>query len=188
VRACVCVLQLCVCARAFVRVRDIVWVPSGSIFAHVLRVRACACVRACVCVWSDCVGAVEARRGPAILIARPAAAARARSRSGATGFRCRARSAAGRTFSNRTLQAEWAARYLHTSVVDAAGAIYVIGGVDEVGVIFYNDVWVSTDGGARAGLGRGAVGGYTKVLQGYYGGTRVLQGVLGLLRGVLRGY
>ena len=40
------------------------------------------------------------------------------------------------------MTAPWAARRYHTSVVDAAGAIYVIGGL-------YNDVWASTDGGAR---------------------------------------
>jgi hypothetical protein len=34
-------------------------------------------------------------------------------------------------------------------VVDAAGAIYVIGGF---GGTYLNDVWSSTDGGARAGL------------------------------------
>ena len=64
------------------------------------------------------------------------------------------------------MTAPWAARYRHTSVVDAAGAIYVIGGF---GGTYYNDVWASTDGGARAGLGRGeAVGGYTGwVLRGY---------------------
>jgi hypothetical protein len=62
-------------------------------------------------------------------------------------------SAAGRTFSNRTLKAEWAARFFHTSVVDASGAIYVIGGWSGGGT-YYSDVWASTDGGARAGLGR----------------------------------
>jgi hypothetical protein len=46
--------------------------------------------------------------------------------------------------------AGWAARAHHTSVIDAAGAIYVIGGADDN--TFYQDVWVSTDGGARAGL------------------------------------
>ena len=54
--------------------------------------------------------------------------------------------AAGSTFSNRTLQAGWAARSEHTSVIDAAGAIYVIGGSS--GTTYYKDVWVSTDGGA----------------------------------------
>jgi hypothetical protein len=47
-------------------------------------------------------------------------------------------------------RAGWAARSHHTSVVDAAGAIYVIGGND--GTTRYQDVWASTDGGARAGL------------------------------------
>ena len=35
----------------------------------------------------------------------------------------------------------------HTTVVGAAGAIYVIGGYN--GNIYFNDVWVSTDGGAH---------------------------------------
>ena len=35
---------------------------------------------------------------------------------------------AGVTWTNRTTSAEWAARICHTSVVDAAGAIYVLGG------------------------------------------------------------
>ena len=57
-------------------------------------------------------------------------------------------------------------------MVDAAGAIYVIGGGSAS--TYYNDVWASTDGGARAGLGRG--GGTTGVLkgvpQGYHRGTK----------------
>ncbi len=74
--------------------------------------------------------------------------------------------AAGRTFSSRTLKAGWAARADHTSVVDAvSGAIYVIGGGGDT---YYNDVWASTDGGARAGLGRGVHWVGTKgVLTGY---------------------
>ena len=63
--------------------------------------------------------------------------------------------AAGVTFSSRTLKAEWAARRGHTSVIDAAGAIYVIGG--EGGTVF-NDVWVSTDGGARPDSGGSRAG------------------------------
>ncbi len=107
-------------------------------------------------------------------------------RIGATGIRCRARSAAGRTFSNRTLKAEWAGRYFHTSVVDASGAIYVIGGYDGSGT-YYNDVWASTDGGARAGLQQGGCTGW--VLQGYYGGTRGYSRVLiAVLQGYCRGY
>ena len=56
-------------------------------------------------------------------------------------------SAAGVTWTSRTLSAQWAARSEHTTVVDAAGAIYVLGGYD--GGTDYNDVWASTDGGAR---------------------------------------
>jgi hypothetical protein len=45
-------------------------------------------------------------------------------------------------------------------VIDAvSGAIYVIGGTDQIS--FYSDVWVSTDGGARpdyVGGGRGVLG------------------------------
>ncbi len=62
--------------------------------------------------------------------------------------------AAGVTWSCRTLKAEWAARSGHTSVIDAAGAIYVIGGRGS-GFTYYQDVWASTDGGARAGLRQG---------------------------------
>ena len=43
--------------------------------------------------------------------------------------------------------APWDGRYSHTSVIGAAGAIYVIGGFRD-GLTFYNDVWASTDGGA----------------------------------------
>jgi hypothetical protein len=50
----------------------------------------------------------------------------------------------------RTAKAEWAAREYHTSVVDAAGAIYVIGGRGGTAPYYYDDVYASTDGGARA--------------------------------------
>ncbi len=63
------------------------------------------------------------------------------SREGLNGY------SAGLSWKSRTTSAEWAARYLHTSVIDAAGAIYVIGGGSNGGVT-YHDVWVS-DGGAR---------------------------------------
>ncbi len=86
------------------------------------------------------------------------------------------------TWTSRTLTAQWAARNLHTSVVDATGAIYVIGGIgysDGIGRTYFQDVWASTDGGARAGLGRG-------------GGRRVhwagTQGVLGGTQGYSGGY
>jgi hypothetical protein len=68
--------------------------------------------------------------------------------------------AAGVTWSCRTASAPWAARYGHTSVVDAAGAIYVIGGWGtKPGYTLYNDVWASTDGGARPDFVRWVVGG-----------------------------
>jgi hypothetical protein len=52
--------------------------------------------------------------------------------------------AAGATWRLVIASAPWAARSAHMSVIDAAGAIYVIGGWRS-----YKDVWVSTDGGAR---------------------------------------
>ncbi len=61
--------------------------------------------------------------------------------------------AAGVRWASRTLAAPWAARRYHTSVIDAAGAIYVIGGqgcTDGTSclIVSLKDVWVSTDGGA----------------------------------------
>jgi hypothetical protein len=54
-------------------------------------------------------------------------------------------------------------------VVDAAGAIYVLGGIG--GTTRYRDVWVSADGGTRTGLVPGVVGGVLQgVLPGYYKG------------------
>ncbi len=46
------------------------------------------------------------------------------------------------------MTAPWAGRGFHTSVIDAAGAIYVIGGRGTGDNTYYNDVWKSTDGGA----------------------------------------
>ncbi len=72
--------------------------------------------------------------------------------------------AAGVTWASLTASAQWGYRYGHTSVIDAAGAIYVIGGwgstLDgtadgaDVGEVegstdLLKDVWVSTDGGSR---------------------------------------
>ncbi len=61
-------------------------------------------------------------------------------------------------------------------MIDAAGAIYVIGGGIYTGDT--KDVWVTTDGGARPGSRRGGQGGaewvlrvYSRVLQEYYRGT-----------------
>ncbi len=79
---------------------------------------------------------------------------------------------------------------MHTSVIDTAGAIYVIGGYD--GTIYFNGVWASTDGGARPVSVGGRSGG---TLGGYYGGTkgyswvlkRYCSGYSGVLQGVLVG-
>jgi hypothetical protein len=53
-------------------------------------------------------------------------------------------------------------------VIDAAGAIYVIGGVGS-GSTYFNDVWGSTDGGGTGlgGVGIGFVKGYSGVSRGY---------------------
>jgi hypothetical protein len=56
-------------------------------------------------------------------------------------------------------------------VIDAAGAIYVIGGQGWGGMAIFQDVWASTDGGAWPVLVRDVVGGYYRTLRGYFGGT-----------------
>ncbi len=103
-------------------------------------------VCACVYVFSDIISSAA----PCFT------AARAWLRFGATGRVSRA-SAAGVNWTCRTANAGWIARAT-TSVVDATGAIYVIGGYNDE-YPFFQDVWASTDGGARAGLGLGVVGG-----------------------------
>jgi hypothetical protein len=67
---------------------------------------------------------------------------------GATGrARASASAATGITWTSRTTGAPWAARSDHTSVIDAFGAIYVIGGIgrDYPDYTYYRDVWASTD-------------------------------------------
>ncbi len=44
-----------------------------------------------------------------------------------------------------TRKAPWDARYEHTSVIDAAGNIYVLGGYNHDSI--YSDVWMSADKG-----------------------------------------
>jgi hypothetical protein len=78
--------------------------------------------------------------------------------------------AAGATWTSRTAGAPWETRSRHTSVIDAAGAIYVIGGFKYVTSSFtyyFDDVWASTDGGARPDF----VGDSRVVHQGVLGGT-----------------
>ncbi len=70
--------------------------------------------------------------------------------------------AAGVTWTSRTTSAPWGGRNSHTSVVDAAGAIYVIGGWGNAG--YYQDVWVSIDRGAWPNSVRGARGGSKAVV------------------------
>ena len=78
--------------------------------------------------------------------------------------------AAGVSWTIRTAKAEWTARAWHTSVVDAAGAIYVIGGDNDAYTTYFNDVYASTDGGARpdsvGGWVGGVLGGYSRVTRG----------------------
>ncbi len=62
-------------------------------------------------------------------------------------------------------------------MIDAAGAIYVIGG--EGDGTWYQDVWVSTDGGARPDLNTGVLEGVHQ--EGYSGDTA------GALEGCSRG-
>jgi hypothetical protein len=72
--------------------------------------------------------------------------------------------AAGMTWRLVIASAPWAARTGHTSVIDAVGAIYVIGGYGPTGPTdFYKDVWVSTDGGARPD----SVKGWSRGTRGY---------------------
>jgi hypothetical protein len=58
-----------------------------------------------------------------------------------------ARVAAGKNWNLVIARAPWAARFGHTTVIDATGAIYVIGGRGDTGT-YLSDVWASTDGGA----------------------------------------
>jgi hypothetical protein len=74
-------------------------------------------------------------------------------------------------------------------VIDAAGAIYVIGGFGS-GTL-YKDVWASTDGGTLPNSAGGMVGGYSRgkigVLRGYSGVQRGSIGILRVKQGYSRG-
>jgi hypothetical protein len=73
--------------------------------------------------------------------------------------------AAGVNWTCRTANAPWAVRPAHTSVVDAAGAIYVIGGAGYPRDSYtgtFQDVWVSADGGAPPDSVKGEGGGYSR--------------------------
>jgi hypothetical protein len=141
-----------VCARA-----------SVCVGACVVRtpLRVCLCTRLSVCarvhalsrgcVFSTCVCA-RALRPCSLHDGRPET-------RGQTHVIWRLSSAAGVTWTSRTTSVQWDWRWGHTSVIDAAGAIYVIGG--HSGSVFLRDVLVSTDGGAdrtRGGCFRGYYG------------------------------
>ncbi len=108
------------------------------------------CVRAAVCAPSHRTAATCGINSSA----RAALCGRARVVAfGAIG-RAHARLGAGVTWTRRADNyMEWGSREGPTSVIDSAGAIYVIGGYG------YHDVRASTDGGARPasapGAGRG---------------------------------
>jgi hypothetical protein len=131
VHLCACALRACARVCAYVRA----------------SVSACACVRAFPsdCIFArGCVANARVRLGA--VRALPSHGARGCGRCHRPGSRA---SAAGVTWTNRTTKAEWEARWGHTSVVDAAGAIYVIGGDGYGNGTYFQDVWASTDGGAR---------------------------------------
>ncbi len=201
-------MRVCVCACAHLRV----CVDLGAC----ARVRACmrACVSAClcfrafpsdfifalVCVARECVRGGDVRYQKLGLRRALRLRARGCGRCDRPGSRA---SAAGVTWTCRTAKAEWTARQGHTSVVDAAGAIYVIGGGSEEGSTYPNfqDAWASTDGGARpdavkrGGWAVGRPGGYYRGTRegravgtrgrtkGNYKEVQGLNGTMGVLRG-----
>ncbi len=127
-----------------------------------MRVCMCVCVRPCVCARArvrangGCTGTlVVVLRRAAVFTARPVTGGRTRV-CFASATRPFAHVAAGASWTLVNANAPWAARAYHTTVIDATGAIYVIGGRDDSTI--YDDVWVSTDGGAdrtRRGYARG---------------------------------
>ncbi len=88
-------------------------------------------------------------------------------------------SASGVSWTGRTTSAQWGVRFGHTTVIDAAGAVYVIGGFGyhNGNYTHLSDVWASSDRGAdptRAVLGGtiGVLRGAALYYRGYYiGGT-----------------
>ncbi len=86
--------------------------------------------------------------------------------------------AEGVTWTSRTSSAPWAARRGHTSVIDAAGAIYVIGGY---GNSYSTDLWVSTDRGADPDSA--VLGGFSRGSRGVLGGIEGYSQVLRCIKG-----
>ena len=73
---------------------------------------------------------------------------------------------AGVTWSMAAVFTPWAARSGHTTVIDAAGTMYLIGGNGDYGNL--NDVWSSADKGAnrRRGTPGGTQGGTQAIRRG----------------------
>jgi hypothetical protein len=186
---CVCACA-CACACVYVCVRACVCVRVCVSVCVCMSVSVSVLVCQCVCVPRGCAGTPVALRRPAVFIARPCRA------DGhvcvSVGHSVARPRAAGVTWTSRTTNAPWAVRYSHTTVVDAAGAIYVLGGYSST---YLNDVWASTDGGAdrtRTGHSSGNRG-YSR---GLYGARTCTEGVLGATltrfssgtRGIPKGY
>jgi hypothetical protein len=181
VRAFVCVrcsvhvcAGLCACARVCRYMRALECARSYGFAFVSASIFVCVCVQRCVCVCMArlCTsrlfsGPPVARRRPVVYSARPAARGRARVRVCARCHRPGSRAfAAGVNWASRTASAEWAGRCGHTSVIDAAGVIYVIGGVKDnpQPTVVYQDVWASTDGGEWPDF---------QSVRGWLGGTQV---------------
>jgi hypothetical protein len=142
--ACACTqgVRVCPCSRAFV-------CAHVRMFVHFHRIASShASVFRRVCAPPRCAGILVAPRGVAGLIARRATRGRLRLRACVCAIGRSPAFAAGVTWTSRTMIAPWGDRAAHTSVIDAAGAIYVIGGRGG-GTAYLSDVWASTDGGAR---------------------------------------
>jgi hypothetical protein len=108
-----------------------------------LRVRACVRVHACLRVPRRFVGTLS---GTAGICGIYSAAAAGEWPSVPLRWSSVRRRRAGGTWTCVNQNAPWKARSGHTSVIDATGAIYVIGGTAKGE--FFNDLWVSTDRGA----------------------------------------
>jgi hypothetical protein len=128
------------------------------VHVHV-HVRLCIRVSVCarVCVRRRCAGTLVAgAAGTGGIYSSAATVGRPRVRFAFVSSVSSRALAAGVNWASRTTDGQWARRRSHTTVVDAAGAIYVIGGTDGGSLsngittwTYLRDVWKSTDVGAR---------------------------------------
>jgi len=109
----------------------------------------CISARVCLCARARYPPVL---RGPAVFIARPATGERTLVRLPFVFDLSEIHVAAGATWKLLIASAPWDARHSHTSAIDAAGAIYVIGGRGGTDTL-YNDAWMSTDGGVDRAMG-----------------------------------